>query len=390
MVVLYSSLRASARTLPTSLSSRLIHITSAAAIETPSGRDPRLSQGSVSKTKHEHPGDPHDQSARSGQRTRGQTQSSSPYDAANPTSDKKTDRSGLSGNTEGVGFAEQVGSASATSFGQTGEARPGAGEGKGGREESTPPGLFATLKSKLGLSTSADEVKQNRGGGVGVTGTGALPFEKKPQEGRRPYHTSAALFTEPTVGQAPEASRQPKERTNGEQNAHLQHKYGDAPDNGKGNAAADPKLPSHQVSKDKPAGIAQQRRAFSTSSPRLADDQEVSHTADSYFKDVDESPPSSDRTHQVDSTSVGEKVMRPNEPLTGQYSRAGPQTKEYQTVDNDSGYDVPPSEGAEKDQKLRYGNVPTYSDSHSTGSHASKADEGPEGSSAGGRKPEGR
>ena len=244
MVVLSNSLRASARALPAG--SRLFHVTSAAAIDAPPGRDSRLSQGNVSESKHQHPGDPHDQGARTGQRiARGQKESPSPYDAANPSTDKKTDRAGFSGNKEGVGFAEQVGSA--TSTGQKGEARPGAGEGKGGSEESTPPGLFASIKSKLGLGTSADEVKQNRSGGVGVTGTGALPFEKKPEQGRRAYHSSAVLSAESTVGQAPEASRQPQERTNADQNAHLRHKSGDAPDKGKGNAAPDPKLPSHKV-----------------------------------------------------------------------------------------------------------------------------------------------
>ena len=79
-------------------------------------------------------------------------------------------------------------------------------------------------------------------------------------------------------------------------------------------------------------GIYQQRRAFSSSSTRFADDKDKPHTAESYFKDVDETPPPSDRTYQVDSTSVGEKVTRPNEPLTGQYSRAGAQSKAYETV----------------------------------------------------------
>ena len=53
-------------------------------------------------------------------------------------------------------------------------------------------------------------------------------------------------------------------------------------------------------------------------------------------------------------------------------------------------YDVPPSAGPEKDQKSRYGSTERYYDEHASGSKVSKPDEGPEGASAGGRKPEGR
>ena len=250
--MLATTLRATrALPAPAFVSSRLLHASSvvASVAQTQaSGKDPRLSQGTSSKPAHSHPGDPHDQAARRGQSIgQGQGQPSTPYDAAAPQHDMKTDRSGLSGNQEGVGFAEQVGSAS-PSGSKSDPIRPSPGEGKGGQEESTPPGLFASVKSKLGMNTTSGEVKQNRGGGVGVTGTGALPFEKKPQEGRRPYHTSAVRCAAPTRGQAPEASKQPKEHTHSEQNPHLKHKRTqDSPDTGKGNAAEDPKLPSHQV-----------------------------------------------------------------------------------------------------------------------------------------------
>ncbi|KAI0774707.1 hypothetical protein BD413DRAFT_603329 [Trametes elegans] len=380
--MLSNTLRRATRTLPPS-SSRLLHATPAPATAAQSqpGSDPRLSQGSVSQEGHHHPRDTHDQAARSGQQVREGARPSGPYDAASRTGDQKTDRSGLSGNQEGVGFAEQVGSASSSGK----ERGPGAspGEGKGGEEESTPPGLFASVKSALGLETSSGEVKQNRGGGVGVTGTGALPFEKKPGEGRRPFHTSAIRTAEPTVGQAPEASRQPKEQTNAEQNPHLKHKHADAsasPDKGKGNAGPNPTLPSHQF------GIGSQKRAFSTSTRR----PEEKHTADSYFKDVDHTPPSSEKTHQVDSSATGSQVQRPNEPMTGQFSRAGPDSKEYQTVTKDGQYDLPPDQGPEKDEKMRYGNVPELDSAHSTDKGVSKPDEGPEGASKGGRKPERR
>ncbi|KAI0329623.1 hypothetical protein GY45DRAFT_1279411 [Cubamyces sp. BRFM 1775] len=377
------SLRRATRTLPTP--SRLLHASAVNASKTPPGKDPRLSQGTVSQEGHRHPKDVHDQAARSGQDVAQGKQSAGPYDAASRTGDQKTDRSGLSGNQEGVGFAEQVGSATGT--GKKGHPSASEGEGMGGQEESTPPGFIASVKSKLGLGTSTGEAKQNRGGGVGVTGTGALPFEKKPEEGRRPFHTSARRDADPTVGQAPEASRQPKESTNADQNPHLKHKSAESakrsPDQGKGNAGENPTLPSHQFDKKH---TPDQRRGFSTSARRL----ESKHTAESYFKDVDNSPPASQKTHQVDSSATGSQVQRPNEPMTGQFSRAGPDTKEYETVTHDGQYDVPPDHGPEKDEKLRYGNIPGLDGSQSTDKGVSKPGEGPEGASKGGRKPEGR
>ncbi|KAI0722520.1 hypothetical protein C8Q76DRAFT_596036, partial [Earliella scabrosa] len=344
-----STLRAS-RALPAT--SRLLHTSPALGVATQtSGRDPRLSQGTSSKPSHHHPGDPHDQAARRGQGiAHGTQQQSTGYDAASRTPGQKADRSGLSGNQEGVGFAEQVGSASGTA--SKNQLGPSPGEGKGGQEESTPPGFVASLKSKFGLGTSSGEVKQNRGGGIGVTGTGALPLEKKPEDGRRPYHTSAVRAVDQTRGQAPEASRQPQDRTYGDQNAHLNHKSSKgSPDRGKGNAAEDPKLPSHQLDKKTSSGSTKQNRTFSTSASTF----EAKHTADSYFKDVDNSPPPSQTTHQVDSSATGSQIQRPNEPMTGDFSRAGPQTKEYETVSKGDPYDTPPSSGPEKDEKLRYG-----------------------------------
>lgn len=244
--MLANSLRRATRTLPSS--ARLLHSTPTVFAQAAPGKDPQLSQGSVGQAGNSHPQDVHNQAARSGQQVASGKQSSGPHDAASRTGGQQADRSGLSGNQEGVGFADQVGSASAT--GNKGSTGALAGEGKGGAEESTPPGLVASIKSKLGLGTTSGEVKQNRGGGVGVTGTGALPFEKKPGEGRKAYHTSAVRAAEPTVGQAPEASRQPKESTNADQNAHLKHKPAGSTkaDKGRGNAGENPTLPSHQVS----------------------------------------------------------------------------------------------------------------------------------------------
>ncbi|KAI0758167.1 hypothetical protein C8Q74DRAFT_1390841 [Fomes fomentarius] len=377
--MLSNVLRRASRALP---ATRLLHVSAVAP--QPSGRDPRLSQGTSSQPKNYHSGDPHDQSARRGQEV-GHGQPSTGYDAASRVQDQKTDRSGLTGNQEGVGFADQVGSASAT--GNKSDPRPSTGEGKGGQEESTPPGFVASIKSKLGFGTSSDEVKQNRGGGVGVTGTGALPFEKKPEEGRRPYHTSVVRAADKTRGQAPEASRQPKDQTYGDQNAHIKHKGSmQSPDPGKGNAADDPKLPSHQLEKKSVSRQDHQKRAFSSSARAL----ETKHTAQSYFKDIDNSPARSQKTYQVDGSGTGPDIQRPDEPLTGPYSQAGANTKEYETVAKDDKYDVPPSSGPEKDQKLRYGNIPENASGQTNRTEVSKSGEGPEGSSKGGRKPEGR
>ncbi|KAL7418603.1 hypothetical protein Q5752_007061 [Cryptotrichosporon argae] len=58
----------------------------------------------------------------------------------------------------------------------------------------------------------------------------------------RGLHTSAVARA---VSASPEASRQPKDEVAGDQNAHLSHKAAGAPDSGgKGNAAAEPTLPS--------------------------------------------------------------------------------------------------------------------------------------------------
>ncbi|KAH9854899.1 hypothetical protein C2E23DRAFT_883451 [Lenzites betulinus] len=323
--MLSHALRRAARTLPRA-SPRFLHATAAPAA---AGKDSRLSQGSASKDNNKHSKDPQSQAARGGKKVAQGNQSSGPHDAASRTGDQKTDRSGLSGNQEGIGFADQVGSALSTGNKSDVTASSG-GEGKG--------------------------------------------------KAHRAYHTSAVRYATGTVGQAPEASRKPKEPTHGDQNSHLKHKSADAgPDKGKGNAGENPTLPSHRSHK-KSTSKPKQAREFSTSARRFEKDKK--HTADSYFKDVDQSPPSSSKTHQVDASATGSQVQRPTEPMTGQFSRAGPETKEYETVTRDEQYNTPPDEGPEKDQKLRYGNMPNNPED------VSKRDEGPEGASKGGRKAE--
>lgn len=198
-----------------------------------------------------HPGDVHDQAARSGQASADK----SPLDAASAEKGKKASREDLRGNPEGVGFAEQVGSASATASG----GGHNSGEGVKGREEATPPGFLDSVKSVLGFKTTSGEVKQNRGGGEGVTGTGTFAGlkddQKQNKNAGRGFHTSARVAVpadRTTTGQAPDASRQPVGRTHGEQNEHLKHREENEADRaakgqGPGNAADNPSLPSHEV-----------------------------------------------------------------------------------------------------------------------------------------------
>lgn len=84
---------------------------------------------------------------------------------------------------------------------------------------------------------------------------------------------------------------------------------------------------------------------FSTS-PSLALARQ-GHSAETYSKEVDNSPPSNASTYQVDSSS--DKVQRPHEKV----SEAGIGSEEYRTVDKQEPYE-PPSNG-EASKKLRYG-----------------------------------
>ena len=76
------------------------------------------------------------------------------------------------------------------------------------------------------------------------------------------------------------------------------------------------------------------KRGFHTSARALAGQSGTEHTADSYFKDIDESQPTNSKVHQVDSSNdSGAPVAHANEkPATGNFSRAGPHTQEYETV----------------------------------------------------------
>ncbi|SRR6266404_4471433 len=72
------------------------------------------------------------------------------------------------------------------------------------------------------------------------------------------------------------------------------------------------------------------------------------HSAESYFKEVDHSPPADTSTYQVDGSS--NEVQRPHKPPSGKFSEAGVGSEEYRTVDKQEPYD-PPSDG-ESNKKL--------------------------------------
>lgn len=108
------------------------------------------------------------------------------------------------------------------------------------------------------------------------------------------------------------------------------------------------------------------------------------HSAESYFKEVDSSPPADSSTYQVDAAS--DAVQRPHKPPSGKYSQVGVGSAEYSVSDKETPYE-PPSEG-DASTKLRYGGRNQLSSEK--GGQTSRSNEGPNEASAAGRKPEGR
>jgi hypothetical protein len=108
------------------------------------------------------------------------------------------------------------------------------------------------------------------------------------------------------------------------------------------------------------------------------------HSAESYFKEVDSSPPADSSTYQVDASS--DAVQRPHTPPSGEYSQAGVGSEEYSVVDKETPYD-PPSQG-DASEKLGYGGKNQWSSEK--GRETSRSNESPNEASAAGRKPEGR
>lgn len=146
--------------------------------DTRTGHDSTIQQGHVSKPgQNRDAASPHQQSAKSGYAA---SSYDHPHDAASDGSMDKAPRT-EKGNPEGIGLVDQVGGQSAharkvESEGVTSEqAREKASaSGMGGKEESTPPGFFAAAKQAIGMDTSTGDVKQNKGAGGGVTGTGTF------------------------------------------------------------------------------------------------------------------------------------------------------------------------------------------------------------------------
>jgi len=118
--------------------------------------------------------------------------------------------------------------------------------------------------------------------------------------------------------------------------------------------------------------------AFSTGAKRSLSKSSAtsSHTADSYKKDdFDPTPPKDSSIFRVDATK-GE-VTKNTEPPSGQDTRAGPSTPEYETADNNYAT-------KEGQPQLRYGGKEELR--KQSGSETSKAGEGPEDGSKGGMR----
>jgi hypothetical protein len=114
-------------------------------------------------------------------------------------------------------------------------------------------------------------------------------------------------------------------------------------------------------------------RPFSRSIP-LASNSKPPHTPDSYNKDVDFTPPPDPSIHRVDPTS--DSVQKPHEAPSGEWSRAGTRTKEYQSVDKTGQPYAAPGGGKELYAKEK-------------GPAISQRGKGPEGKTSSGKKPEG-
>ncbi|KAI0043487.1 hypothetical protein FA95DRAFT_1563230 [Auriscalpium vulgare] len=155
---------------------RFYHPTRVTLADRQRGKDPNVSQGHVSQpATNEQTQSVQSEYARAGAQAR---DSEHPYDSASGGVAKAPRGAQEGGNPERVGFADQVGgqSAHADRLERGGEA----GGTKGAEQEAAAPGLFSRVKQVLGMGTSSGDVKQNRGAGGGVTGTGTF----RSQEGR--------------------------------------------------------------------------------------------------------------------------------------------------------------------------------------------------------------
>jgi hypothetical protein len=123
------------------------------------------------------------------------------------------------------------------------------------------------------------------------------------------------------------------------------------------------------------------RRFFHSSSSVLSKSKAPAHNhnQDSYNREVDPTPPPDSSIHRVDPSS--DNVQKPHEPPSGEWSRAGTKTSEYQSMSKTEPYAAP-------GQDKRYGGKEMYS--KDKGPETSKPRDGPEGKASEGRKPEGR
>lgn len=170
---------AAASAAATTSRARALHTTLSIHSDTHTGHDPTVQQGQVSKpSKNRDSSSTHQQSANSGYHA---SSYEHPHDTASRGPNSTAPRGqGEKGNPEGIGLVDQVGGQSAHARkmeweGKAGEEGKDEPKGMGGKEESTPPGVFAGVKQAVGLGTSEGNVKQNQGGGGGgVTGTGTF------------------------------------------------------------------------------------------------------------------------------------------------------------------------------------------------------------------------
>jgi len=80
--------------------------------------------------------------------------------------------------------------------------------------------------------------------------------------------------------------------------------------------------------------LALQHRRFICATP-LTSNSKAAHSPDSYNKDIDSTPPPDSTIHRVDPTS--DSVQKPHEAPSGEWSRAGTRTSEYQSVNKAPG-----------------------------------------------------
>ncbi|RDB19895.1 hypothetical protein Hypma_013128 [Hypsizygus marmoreus] len=85
--------------------------------------------------------------------------------------------------------------------------------------------------------------------------------------------------------------------------------------------------------------VRQPRRLIHTSPSLMHSKPPPSHTTDTYKKDVDPTPPADSKIHRVDPSS--ENAQKPQELMSGEWSKAGSKTGEYQTVSTTEPYAAP-------------------------------------------------